>query len=337
MKIVKYVLLPIMVVIGIYALLCVIGPKDFDTSESIDIKAPPSVVYNLVNSLQKSAEWNEWTLNDTAMVTTYNDIPRGVGAESSWTSESSGNGTQKIIEVQKDRYVKSAMEFEDWEGINHAEFIIAPDGKNSDVTWTFKGGSPVPFLFRGIMLVTGAKGEMEENYENGLKNIKRIAEERAQKNLYNGYTITEQGMEEKNFVMTRQVVKMANAQQFYSTSLGALFNKVQEAGIEMDGVPCGLYFKWDEGASETDMAAAIPVDSPIAIEGASAYQIRERNAIVVDHYGSQEESITAHFAIDEYMLDKGYLFDPPVVEEYVQSEDGDPAKSLTKIIYYYSE
>lgn len=336
----KYILLPLIVLFGIYALLCYFGPKDFDVEESIKIEAPAPVVYHLVNSLKKTETWNPWTLEDTTMVTTYNDVSMGVGSESSWESESMGTGTQKIIEVENNKRVKSSLEFGDQPGvINHAELTLTPEKKSTEVTWSFTSGAPNPFLIRGVMLVMGMKSGMVKSYKDGLKNLKAIAEERAKDQVYNGFKIEEKDMPERNFVLSRQEVKMANIQQFYATNLGALFNKVQASGVEMDGMPCGLFFRWDEKAQLTDMAAAIPTATPISIDGAASLTIDSRKGIVVDFYGDYSKTAMAHEAIEEYMRDKGYFQDPPIIEEYVTDpmEEKDPGKWLTKIYYYFSE
>ena len=58
----KYFGILLLVLILIYVTLCFFGPKNFDTDESTAIDAPEPVVFNLVNSLQKSALWNNCLL-----------------------------------------------------------------------------------------------------------------------------------------------------------------------------------------------------------------------------------------------------------------------------------
>jgi effector-binding domain-containing protein len=336
----KYVGLPILALIGIYLLLCSVGPKDFDTEQSIKIEAPAPVVYNLINNLKKTERWNPWFLGDTSIVTTYNDVMDGVGAESSWTSEEMAAGTEKIIEAEKNLRIKSSLEFADQPGvINHSEIILEPNKKQTKVTWTFVSGGPNPFLTRGMMLVMGMKSMMKKSYKEGLQNLKELAEDRAQNNVYNGYKIVEKGMPERNYILNRQEVKMDNIQQFYATNLGSLFNKVQTSGVEMDGMPSGLFFKWDEKAQITDMAAAIPVKKELSIDGASSLHIEERKGLQIDFYGDFNNTPLAHEAMEEYMKDHGYFQDPPIIEEYVTdpTEVKDPNKWLTKISYYFSE
>lgn len=335
----KYILLPLSILLGIYLLLCALGPKDFNISEDIEIEAPAPVVFQLVNSLKKSELWNPWTLNDTSMVTSYNDIISGVGAESSWTSQMMGDGTQKIIESEANSRVRSALSFgQQPEVVNHAEFVLEPSRKSTDLTWTFESGNVNPFITRGAMLLSGMKGSMKDSYKEGLENIKRIAEQRANEGIYYGFEIVQKEMPERSFVLNRQEISMSNIQQFYATNLGGLFNKVQASGVEMKGMPCGLFFRWEKDGT-VDMAAAIPVAKPISIEGTASINLPERNTIQIDYYGEYSGTSAAHQAIEEYMKDKGYFMDPPIIEEYITdpTTEKDPNKWLTRIIYYFSE
>ncbi len=338
MKYLKYPLLILLGIIVTYLILCFLGPKDLDTTRSAEILAPASISFNLANSLKKSEKWNEWTLNDTTIVTEFNNIESGVGASSSWTSKNSGDGTQTITESVKNEKITTELNFKGWDGPNIAEFLFRESDGKTNVTWSFDA-VPLPFLFRGFGLITGMKKMMESNYEKGLANLKKISEERAS-GLYNGYQLNEELLEEKHFVMYRQEVNEANMQQFYATNLGNLFAKVQEAEVGMNGMPCGLFFRWaEEGESTIDMAASIPLSEPLSIEGASSYSIPSRNAVILDYYGDYQNRSKGHDAIEEYMKDRGLLQDPPLIEEYVTDPgaEPDPGKWLTRMTQYYSE
>ncbi len=337
MKYLKYPLLLLLGLIILFLAISFLGPKDLNVTESIKIDAPAPVIYGLVNNLQETEQWNAWLKQDSTMVTSYNDVASGVGANSSWTSVSMGNGTQKIIASDANKRVRTQLNFEDFAGDNFAEFNIGKSGSGHEVSWSFEG-APLPFWMRGFAMLTSMKKGMSDSYNEGLEGIKRIAEERAS-GTYDGYTIQESDMGERHFVMNRQEVETANIQQFYATNLGAIFLKVQNAGQEMSGMPCGLFFKNIEGnGTTTDMAAGIPVANPISIEGSSSYSIPDRRAITLDFYGDYNQTIKGHHAIRKYMTDRGYLQDPPIIEEYVTDPtlEKDVSKWLTKVTYYFS-
>ena len=332
MKYIYYLLGFLALLLLAYIGLCWIGPKNFDTVSNTSINAPAPVVFNLVNSIEQSNRWNQWVREDTAMIITMNDISSGVGAGSKWESAATGNGSQKIIESVPNQSVKTELAFDGWDGVNYAEMNLAPEGSQTNVSWTFESGAPLPFLMRGGMMLSGMKGSMQKSYDKGLSNLKEIAEQRANEGIYDGYAIKELVLDEKNYVMNRQEVDISKIQQFYTTNLGALFSKVQGAGVQMQGMPCGLFFAFDSNGSQVDMAAAIPVDSPVNIDGAQSYQIPSKRAIQVDYTGDHDLILKAHDAISTYMLDKGYLKDLPYMEEHIT----DP-KEVTRLTYYFSE
>ncbi len=338
MKYLKYPLIILGGIILLYIALCLVGTKDLSMSESIDINASPAVVFNLVNNLQKTESWNAWTLSDTTNIATYNEISEGVGASSQWSGDLNGGGTQKIIESDKNSRVRSEMTFEGWDDKSYAEFLLSPKGNSTQATWVFES-NPLPFLFRGFALLSGMKTIMHKMYQEGLINLKRIAEERSMQSLYNGYTIKEIDLPTKYYVMNRQVVSFDKIPSFYTSSLGSLFGKVQQAGIEMDGMPCGLFFNYNESAGTTDMGAAIPVKIPISLAEAISLELPAKRAIYVDYYGDSNNTQPAHYAIEEYMKDKAYLLDYPIIEEYLSdpSKEADPSKWLTRISYYFTE
>ncbi len=339
MKAIKYAGIFLLAVLVIYLLLCVAGPKNLDVSESKEIEAPPLVVFNLVNDLKNGELWDYWTLNDTTMKITYNGIEEGVGATSSWTSENSGNGRQQIIESSQPNLIKSQLTFEGWEGVNHATFNIAPTPKGCTAIWSFESGAPFPFLTRGTYLLMGMKRHMKRAFRKGLENIATLAVERIKEGKYLGYTIQEKLLDERHFIMRRNEVRIANMQQYYATHLGSLFQLAQRSNIEMTGMPCGLFFAVDEKNQTADMAAAIPVSEPVNIENAASYTLEAKKALETDYFGPYSGLGTVHRAMENYMKDRKYLFDPPFVEEYVTDPgvEEDPNKIQTRVTYYYTE
>jgi len=335
MKFLKYLGLLVLLVIVLYLVACFFGPQNFNLTASKKIDAPPAVVFNLVNDIKKWEEWNVWNLQDTGMVVSYSDQTYGVGAKSTWTESENGNGTQEIIESVANEKIRTQLNFEGWDANNFANLTFTPNGQSTDVSWDFEG-TDLPFLMRGMML--RAKSGMRKSYKKGLNNIAQIAEERVN-NLYNNYTINRISAPERNFVMSRQEVKVTSIQQFYATNLGALFGKVQEAGANMNGMPCGLFFRMDERSGNIDMAAAIPTKEAVSIADAQSYHLEPKKALQIDYYGDYSEIASAHNAVEEFLRDRGYFQDVPIIEEYVTDPgtEKDPSKWLTKITYYYTE
>ncbi|MEE9373936.1 MAG: GyrI-like domain-containing protein [Saprospiraceae bacterium] len=335
MKFLKYIGILLGVLILGYLLACFFGPKNLNIEQSKTIEASAPIIFNLINNVEKWDKWNDWNLQDTGMVITYSDKKDGVGARSEWAKSSFGDGSQEIVESVENEKIKTRLNFGRWDGDNFGIFNIVPKGNTTNVSWAFEG-TTLPFLMRGMMLT--AKSGMKKSYAVGLDNIAKMAAERVN-NLYNGYQIKEVDLGEKNFIMNRQEVKIENIQQFYATNLGQLFGKVQGAGVEMNGMPCGLFFRMDERDGMIDMAAAIPIMEAISLAGANSFNVVARKALQIDYMGDYHGVSNAHHAMDEYMKDRGFLQDDPVIEEYVTDPgtEPDPSKWLTRLTYYYSE
>lgn len=337
----KYLKWPLIILVGlalIYAALCALGPANFNTVRSLEIDAPKNMIYNVVNDYKLWQKWSPWVEQDSTMVSKLGDQTIGVGASSSWTGKD-GEGKMVMLESVKGERIKNQLNFEGFDGNAYGIWDFKDEKGKTKVSWTMDNDTDLPFLMRGMMLVVGAKGGMEKSFEKGLQNIKEIVEQQHKHRRYDGYTINEAMHPEKHYVMSRSEVETDKMQQFYATNLGAIFGKVQGAGLEMDGMPSGLFFKLVPNAQKTDMAAAIPVKEAIQIPGLTTYTIKDRKAIVVDYYGDYNDTQKAHDAIKAYLNDYNLLYDAPVIEEYVTdpTEEKDPSKWLTKITYYPAE
>lgn len=339
-KILYYFLGFLLVLLLAYIGLCAIGTKNFNTERSLVIDAPKNMLFNMVDDLKTWQKWSPWMEKDPNMKMTFGDKTVGVGAKYAWEGNKDvGKGTMTVVESIQGSKHKSTMLFDGFDDPSTAEFNFNDVDGKTEVVWKHYADEDLPFLIRGMMFITGAKKMMEKDFENGLKNMESLAIERKTNKMYGAYKIIEATATEKHFVMNRQEVPFSNTQQFYAANLGGLFGKVQRAGVEMDGMPCGLFYKFDYDKEVSDMAAAIPVKEAIAIQGAQSLTLPESKIVQVQYYGDYTGTQAAHDAIQSYMKDYGILHNPPFIEEYVTDpgEEPDPKKWLTKITYYFDE
>ena len=157
MKILKYVVIILVILILLYTGLCAVFPKNFNMVHDTEIEAPAQVVYNLINNLGSTEQWNDWNLQDTTMVVTYSQQKMGVGAMTSWNSEHSGNGSQEIVASVPNTKVRTALNFEGYDATRFGEFNITQNGKTTNLSWAFEAGEDLPFLMRGAMGLSGIK------------------------------------------------------------------------------------------------------------------------------------------------------------------------------------
>jgi effector-binding domain-containing protein len=86
-----------------------------------------------------------------------------------------------------------------------------------------------------------------------------------------------------------------------------------------------------------DMAAGIAFAGDLA-EVPEGYEIIEAGgkALHIEHYGAYDKVAEAHYAMDDYMKEKGLELNEIVVEEYVTDPTTvqDPSEILTNIYYF---
>lgn len=175
MKILKVFLIGLLLVVGVYLVLSFLGPKHMETSRSITVNAPVEEVYRVAADYNIWPKWSPWQLRDPNMKNVITGDPMTVGHKMTWESETQGSGEQEIIELVPNSMVRTSLKFKGWDGVSYASFILVPEGNGTKVTWTLDGGE-VPFLMRGMMVIFGAIGSMEKDYDEGLASIKKLVE-----------------------------------------------------------------------------------------------------------------------------------------------------------------
>ena len=144
----------------------------------------------------------------------------------------------------------------------------------------------------------------------------------------------------RTFMAVRKRVPFSDIQPFYRQNLGKIFTACQAEGLAMDGMPSGLFYDYDEEAGQTDMAAAIGVQSGKNLGGdIQVVTIPPGKALQIDYYGKYKGIADAHYAMDDYLgsnkLKRNRAL--PTIEEYVTdpSSQPDPSKWLTRLVYFY--
>jgi effector-binding domain-containing protein len=170
------------------------------------------------------------------------------------------------------------------------------------------------------------------------KSISKIQEEikRRQEGSYHTYKVKEVMLNKKHYVTSRNIVAFEEINNFFSKNVSAILLKLQQEGITATGPACALYYNYDEAKGTADVAVAVPVLSPVSIKDLTSESLPDGNAAVVDYFGDYSKSEYAHYALDEYVKDRGYKLSLPVVEEYITDplKEKDQSKWLTKIYYY---
>ncbi|HEY8934860.1 MAG TPA: SRPBCC family protein [Cyclobacteriaceae bacterium] len=174
MKALKIIGIIIIVIFLIVISLVLFLPPHAHVERSIVINAKPAQVFNQLNSFKNFNTWSPWAALDPNTKYEYSGPETGVGAFMSWSSEDKnvGSGTQKIIESEPDSHLKNEMTFGDFDGKAYAEFMLAPEGNATKVTWSYDGDMSGMYKILGLIM----DKMLGPQYELGLSNLKKVVE-----------------------------------------------------------------------------------------------------------------------------------------------------------------
>lgn len=334
MKLLKKILIGILVFIVLLLILAYFLPRKMEIKATGKINAPATYAYNILNDFKNQELWDPWSEQDTSMTYQYGDLTLGEGAYTDYSSDNYGSGRTTRVTSKKDQQILLTSDSKDMGGASMSYDLVA-DGEKSELTWGFNSELSWPKNLMSIFI----KSSMKKDMQKGITNISSIANDRWKNRTYNGYQVNQEVRESMNYVTNRDVVSFAQSDKFYTQNLQPLFLKIQKAGVKMEGKSCALVYNYDFANNTLDMATAIPIAEQVAIEGAGSETLDQGKVLVVDYYGDRMGTTVAHLAIDDYMRDRGLFNEYPVVEEYITdpTEEKDPSKWLTKVIYYLSE
>lgn len=177
MKAVKWFLIVLTSLLGLFIAVSFFLPKDYHVERSIEIDAPKEFVYAQVADLEAWQKWNPWSTVDEDMLVIYGETRTGVGASYSWQSEVAGNGRMTIIEAQAPDDVRFLLEFEGYEELPSYSSIRLDSGEAglpTLVTWTFEGNVGDKLFARWMVLLMDTF--VGASYETGLARLKELSE-----------------------------------------------------------------------------------------------------------------------------------------------------------------
>ncbi len=175
MRILKWILGIVAVVIVAFIAIGMILPREVSVARSTEISAPPEAIFPHINSMKATEAWSPWLSLDPDNKLTYSGPEAGVGNKLEWASDhpNVGSGTQEITVSEQDKRVETALDFGDM-GTATAQFLLEPSGDVTKVTWGFTtdmGAGPIG-RWMGLMMDSWVGGD----YERGLANLKDLVE-----------------------------------------------------------------------------------------------------------------------------------------------------------------
>jgi len=333
MKALKYIGVLLLTLIILFLVLGLIAPKKIKIERSMEISASPSLVQDIVSRFSENKNWSPWEEMDPNVKTSLEGEDGKVGSKYLWDGNNQvGKGNQTITKIEKG-LIENKLVFEKpMSGEAIVVFKIEATENGSKITETFDSESSYPM--NALNVIMNPEKMMGPTFEHGLSTLKKYAESK-KPSLYRGYEVKETDGPGRSFIGIRKTIAFSEAPKFFQESIGKIGEALKKANISADGFPAGLYYLWDEKTSTTDMIAALPVKGNPTIPGLTTVSIPAVKEIFVEHLGDYSKIGDAHFALEDYMKEKGLKFSPPAIEQSMNDLEvvKDTANWLTKIIY----
>lgn len=138
MKLIKYIVIFLVVIVAALAVASQLLPSSFRFERSLIIKAGPDKIHPHVNNLRNWPQWTVWnTANDPTLAYTYDGPAEGAGAISKWQSQS-GPGSMTLTESDPAKGVKFDLVFGKGNP-TQGSITYASAGTDTKVIWAMSG------------------------------------------------------------------------------------------------------------------------------------------------------------------------------------------------------
>ncbi len=172
----KKILLFILAVIAAVLIYATTRPDTFYVERSIVIQAPPEKLYAIVDDFHQWPAWSPWQTLDPKMKQNYSGSFSGKGAVYAWVGNSKvGSGSMEILNNTPPSNVHIQLDFlKPMQGSSFTDFNFSPEAGGTRVTWTMTG--PMPYISKVVCIFASMDKMIGKDFEQGLKNLKTLAE-----------------------------------------------------------------------------------------------------------------------------------------------------------------
>lgn len=330
----------LLIALGVFVLAILImgltGPKTYQIDRTAVIAASPNVVWPYTSSAKAFQEWSPFRKMDTTATVEFFGDEGTVGSGFKWEGKKAGKGELTYTALEPGKTSLSHLKFYTPFGSmeSDAYMNIEPDPAGTKLTWGFKGENN--FLWRVMMSMGNMDKQMGPVFEEGLTDLQNLISSRSSSVPTSEYEIGVGDYPGGQYLGVRGDIKMSDIGPFYEKNLPAVMGAVQKEGFQMESMPLGLYFTWDEEKQMTNMLAGIGVKGDVkAPAGMEVVTIAPGKAAMMKYTGGYSGLGNAHLAMDNYFKSNNLQQMAPVIEEYV-TDPGivrDSNQWVTKITY----
>jgi effector-binding domain-containing protein len=265
MKILKYILLLLILILIASTVFVATLKPDFDVVRTKIIKAPKSTIFNYVNEYKNWSDFGSWKQDDPSMTFVYPAITSGKGSSYSWNGKD-GNGKMTTIYTKQYDSISQKMVFE---GSESQVFWSFKDtlGKTK-VTWRNKGRMDFPTKIFSAFL-GGIDNLVGAMYERSLVNL--------DKNLdyeINTFSVNVNGYLQKSggFYLKKTIVsKDSDVAKNIQIMIPNLVNFSSKNKIIAVGKPFVIYNSFDNAKQTTNFSVCTFIKEEIFTSQESEY------------------------------------------------------------------
>jgi hypothetical protein len=173
------VAIALVILIGAILIYASTRPDSFRIERSITIQSTPGKIFPLINNFHQWESWSPWEKIDPQIKRTYSGAPEAKGAIYEWSGNKNiGQGRMEITESVPPSKIIIKLDFiTPFEAHNTVEFLLTIQGNSTLVTQAMYG--PSPFVSKLMGLFFSMEKMVGGKYEEGLANLKRMAEREA--------------------------------------------------------------------------------------------------------------------------------------------------------------
>lgn len=336
MKILKYLLFLILLIIigsAIY-----FGTKDgsYDIENSITIAAPSETVFEKVNDFKSWESWTAWKDDDPDMEFNFAEKTSGEGASFAWEGDRSGS--IKTVKVIPNKEIHQEFTFEAPLGKRNAEmnWKFEDMDDSTKVVWNTRGEHTLVDKIFYALRGTDFKAPINKMNRAALSNISEEVVSEMKKYSINVDGVTEYGG--GYYMYTTSVAKNQELIPRSMTLMTHVKNFVSRHNLNKSGKPFTLYNERDTSNNTVIFSSCVPVKEKVITPDGSSIVCGFMEPVYAVKTTLKGDYINLPEAIREgmeYIADEGLQLnlDRKIFEVYETdiSEEPNPAKWVTDI------
>ena len=317
------------VIIAILVLVVLIGfilPEKVKIERSTDINTSADTVFQQVNNIKAWEAWGPWFEKDPDMGSVYSDTVEGVNARHCWDSENPevGKGCLTIIESEANTRIKTQLDF-DGQNTGYGSWNFSEADGITTVTWGMEMDMGMnPF---GRIMGLFIEGMVAPDFEAGLSKLKDVCEAIPPAKKY-PIAIEYMQIESQPIYSIKDSATTFEIGNKLIDLYIELNTHIVTTGAAIAGQPIAIWHKYDPGDYNI-LETAIPVAETNEGDGRiMAGSIDAGNVVRGIHIGSYHKAARSYMAIEEYVIDKGYVKVGPPWEQYITDPEEVPDTSM---------